>query len=65
MEVDQWLLRNLCLNISLRLYLLHLLHRGVVGVDVCAVVLVMVQLHDLAGDGWLECAVVVCISYRE
>ena len=64
MKVDQWLLCNLCRNISLRLYILHLLHRSVVGVHVSAVMLVVVELHDLAGDGWLECAIVVCKSYN-
>ena len=36
----------------------------IVGVHVSAVMLVVVELHDLAGDGWLECAIVVCKSYN-
>ena len=59
MEVDKWLLRNLSLNISLRLQVFHLLQRGVVRVHVCAVVLVVVELHNLAGDGGLEGAIVI------
>ena len=59
MEVDQWLNSNLCLDIALVLRLLQLLDLSVVGGDVGVVVLRVMQLHDLAGDGWLERAIVV------
>ena len=62
MEVNQRLLRDLCLNISPCLHFLHLLHCGIVRIDVCPVVLVVVQLHYLAGDGWFEGTIVI---YRE
>lgn len=62
MEVDQWLNGNLCLNIALLLCLLQLLNLRVVGCHVGVVVLGVVQLHDLARDGWLECAIVVCYN---
>jgi hypothetical protein len=58
-EIDERLLCNLSLDITLRLNFLHLLLCSVVGVDVCAVVFVVMQLHDLAGDGWFERAIVV------
>lgn len=61
-EVDQWLNGNLCLNIALLLCLLQLLNLRVVGCHVGVVVLGVVQLHDLARDGWLECAIVVCYN---
>ena len=59
MEVDQWLDRNLLLNIALLLCLLELFDLSVVGRNVGVVVLRVVQLHDLAGNGWLEGAIVV------
>lgn len=58
-EVDQRLLSNLALDVALDLQLFHLLQRGVVRVDVGAVMLIVVKLHDLARDGWFEGAVVV------
>jgi hypothetical protein len=58
-EVDQRLLGDLGLDVALVLGLLELLDGGVVGGDVGVVVLGVVQLHDLAADGWLERAVVV------
>lgn len=61
MEVDQRLLSNLSSNITLGLYLLHLLFGSIVGVDVGVVVLGVVELHDRARDGRLEGAIVVCI----
>ena len=48
MKVDQRLLRNLTLDILLRLQLLHLLFSSIVGVDVCVVVLGVMEFHDLA-----------------
>ena len=60
MEVDQRLLRDLPCNILVRSKLLHLLRSGIEAVYVGVVVLVVVQLHNLAGDGRLEGAVVVC-----
>ena len=61
MEVDERLLCDLSLDIALVLGLLQLLDGGVVGGDVGVVVLGVVQLHDLAADGGLERAVVVCV----
>ena len=58
-KVNQRLLRNLSLDITLRLQFLHLLQRGIVGIHVCSVVLVVVELHDLAGDGGLKGAIIV------
>ena len=60
MEVDQWLYRDLCLDVSFTLCLLQLLDLCVVRVHVGPVVLVVVQLHDLAGDGRLQRTIVVC-----
>jgi hypothetical protein len=47
-KVDQRLLSQLSLDITLCLDLLHLLLCCIVGVHVCSVMLVVVQLHDLA-----------------
>jgi hypothetical protein len=58
-EVDERLLGDLGLDVTLVLGLLELLDGGVVGGDVGVVVLGVVQLHDLAADGGLERAVVV------
>lgn len=60
MEIDQRLLCNLGGNVSLCLDLLHLLLSSIVGVHICAVVLVVMKLHDLAGDRGLEGAIVIC-----
>ena len=57
-EVDERLLCDLSLDITLVLGLLQLLNGGVVGGDVGVVVLRVVKLHDLAADGGLEGAVV-------
>jgi hypothetical protein len=61
-EVDERLLGDLSLDVTLVLGLLELLDGGVVGGDIGVVVLGVVQLHDLAADGGLERAVVVCDS---
>ena len=58
-EVDERLLCDLSLDVTLVLGLLQLLDGSVVGGDVGVVVLGVVQLHDLAADGGLEGAVVV------
>lgn len=58
-EVDQRLDRDLRLDIALALGLLQLLDLSVVGIHIGAVMLVVVQLHDLAGDGRLKRAIVV------
>jgi hypothetical protein len=58
-EVDERLLGDLGLDVTLVLGLLELLDGGVVGGDVGVVVLGVVKLHDLAADGGLERAVVV------
>ena len=59
MKVDQRLNGNLRRNIALALRLLQLLHLRVQAVDVRRMVLVVVQLHDLAADRGLERAIVV------
>ena len=59
MEVDERLLSDLSLDVTLVLGLLELFDGGVVGGDIGVVVLGVVQLHDLAADGGLECAIVV------
>ena len=59
MEVDQGLDGNLRLHVSLALCLLQLLDLCVVRVHVCGVVLVVVELHDLAADRRLEGAEVI------
>lgn len=61
-EVDDRLQGNLCGNILLLCSSLNLLAGSVKAVDVCLVVVLVVKLHDLAGDGWLECAIVVCVT---
>lgn len=61
MEVDERLLGDLGLDVTLVLSLLELLDGGVVGGDIGVVVLGVVELHDLAADGGLERAVVVCV----
>jgi hypothetical protein len=63
-EVDERLLGDLGLDVTLVLGLLELLDGGVVGGDVGVVVLGVVQLHDLAADGGLERAVVVWRALR-
>lgn len=60
MEVDQRLLGNLRLDVALLLGLLQLLDGGVVAGHVGVVVLGVVELHNLAADGGLEGAIVVC-----
>lgn len=58
-EVDQWLQSYLCGDILLGLGGLELLGGSVVAGDIGLVVLGVVELHDLARDGRLECAIVV------
>ena len=58
-EVDERLLGDLGLDVTLVLGFLELLDGGVVGGDIGVVVLGVVELHDLAADGWLKGAVVV------
>lgn len=58
-EVDQWLNGDLCLDVAFLLCLLQLLNLGVVGGNVGVVVLGVVKLHDLAGDGRLKRTIVV------
>lgn len=59
MEVDQWQQSHLRGDILLGLGLLKLLGGSVVAGDIGLVVLGVVELHDLARDGWLKCAIVV------
>lgn len=65
MEVDQRQRGNLRLQVAPSLGLLQALDRVVVAVDVGLVVLAVVQLHDLAGDGGLEGAIVVWFEAAE
>lgn len=60
-EVDERLLGDLGLDVTLVLGFLELLDGGVVGGDIGVVVLGVVELHDLAADGGLERAVVICV----
>lgn len=60
MEVDQRLGSNLSLDVVLCASLLHLLRSSVEGSNVGVVVLGVMEFHDLAADGGLEGAIVVC-----
>lgn len=60
MEVDQRLGSNLSQDVVLCASLLHLLRSSVEGSNVGVVVLGVVEFHDLAADGGLESAIVVC-----
>ncbi len=60
MEVDERLDGNPGSRVVTGFRSSHLFCSIVVGVDVGVVVLGVVQLHDLAGDGWFESAIVVC-----
>ena len=62
MEVDQRLGSNLSLDVVLCASLLHLLRSSVEGSNVGVVVLGVVEFHDLAADGGLESAIVVCMK---
>ena len=59
MEINQRLQRNLSLNILLLFCSCQLFACGVEAIDVCLVVVLVVEFHDLAGDGRLECTVVI------
>lgn len=61
MEVDQRLQGNNGSNVLLVFCGCELFCGGVEAVDVGLMVFVVVQLHDLAGDGRLECTVVIYI----
>lgn len=61
-EVDQWLRGELRGDVVGVLRLLQLLDRGVVRGHVGVVVLGVVELHDLAGDGGFEFAVAIWIG---
>jgi hypothetical protein len=58
-KVDHRLQGDDALDILLGFRGRQLFRGGVVTVDVGLVVHLVVQLHDLAGDGGLECAVVI------
>lgn len=60
-EVDGGFQGDLGRHVVLGLRLVQLLERGVVVGHVGVVVVLVVQLHDLARDGGLEGAVVVCV----
>ncbi len=59
-EIDQWLQSDLSGDVGLRLSGGHLLGSVVEGVDVRVVMVLVVELHDFAGDGGFEGAVVIC-----
>ncbi len=59
-EVLQRQQRNLRLNVILGLCRSQLFSGSIVAVDISLVVVLMVQLHDLARNGGLERAVIVC-----
>lgn len=58
-EVDQGLKGNLGGNVGLGLSGRELFRSIVERVDVCVVVVFVVKLHDLAGDGRLESTIVI------
>jgi hypothetical protein len=58
-EVDQWLQGSSGLNILLVQRGGQLFGCGIVAVDVCLVVVLVVQFHDLSRDGGFERAVIV------
>lgn len=60
MKINQRLQRNGSPNIALGLGSRHLLVRRIEAVDVRLMMVLVMQLHDLAGDGGLESAVIVC-----
>lgn len=62
-EVDQRLGSDLSLDVVLCAGLLHLLGSSIERGNVGVVVLGVVELHDLAADGGLEGAIVVCIAW--
>lgn len=62
MEVDQRLGSNLGLDVVLCASLLHLLGSSVERSNVGVVVLGVVEFHDLAADGGLKSAIVVCTN---
>ena len=59
MEVDQRLQRNLCLDILFLLCSGQLFRCSVEAVDVSLMMVLVMELHDLAGNGGLESAVVI------
>lgn len=63
MEVDQRLGSDLGLDVVLCAGLLHLLGSSIERGNIGVVVLGVVELHDLAADGGLESAIVVCIVW--
>lgn len=64
-EVDQGLQGNLGGNVVFGLCFGDLLAEVVVRRDVCVVVVLVVQFHDLAADGGLEGAIIVCICWLD
>ena len=60
-EVDQGLQSNLGLDVLLGLRFGDLLTEVVEGGHVCVVVVLVVELHDFAGDGGFESAIVVWV----
>jgi hypothetical protein len=59
MEIDDRLQSNSSRNILFRLGSLHLLSCGIVAVNICLVVVLVVELHDLARNGWFQRAIIV------
>ena len=58
-EVNYWLKSNLSSNVVLGLGSGNLLAGSVEAVHVCLVVVLVVQLHDLSGDSWLQSTEVI------
>lgn len=59
MEVNQWLESDLGSNVFLRFGSFELLAGSVEAIDICLVVVLVVELHNLAGDGWLKRTVII------
>jgi hypothetical protein len=59
MEVDQWLQSNLCGDIFFVFCGCELLGGSIEAVDIGLVVVLVVKLHDLSGDGGLERTVII------
>jgi len=60
MEVDHWLQSNLGLDILLLGSGSQLLGCSIEAVYICLMVILVVKLHYLARDCWLERSIVVC-----
>ena len=61
MKVDQRLESNLGRDILLRFRCLDLFRGSVEAVDICLVVVLVVQFHNLAGNGGFQRSVVIFV----